>query len=130
MTTVLIIDPDERSRLVLEAQLAQSNQFERVLSCKNLTDASCILQQHEIKVLLVDEAQASRGAELQKIKADHPELGVVLLQGGASSLDTLHLQALGAHAQTSRMASSMEIMASVAKALVARLAIGKRILRK
>lgn len=130
MTTVLIVDADEVARLALEIQLTESNQFERVFSCPSLQFAQQAILQHEIKVMLLDAEQASHSPILQHIQASNPELGVVLLQGNAGAINTSILLKLGAHAQTSRMAAPVEIIASVAKALVGRLKPGKRILGK
>lgn len=130
MTTVLIVDSDQDSRLALEAQLSASNQFERVLSCAGLPAAERSIDQYSVKVMLIDAEQASQSSLLHQIKANNPELGVVLLQGKTGVLDSATLQELGAHAQTSRLAAPMEIIASVAKALVGRLGPGKRILGK
>lgn len=130
MTTVLIVDPNEDTRLVLESQLSESNQFDRVLSCKNLALVLPLLQQHEVKVMLIDAEHIDHSSILKEIKASYPELGVVLVQGRAGLIDSSTLRELGAHAQTSRLAAPMEIIASVAKALVARLKPGKGILGK
>ncbi|WP_341237209.1 hypothetical protein [uncultured Limnobacter sp.] len=130
MTTVLIVDSDKDSRLALEAQLIASNQFERVLSCPGLQTAEASIDAYEVKVMLVDAEQASQSPLLQHIKANNPELGVVLLQGKTGVIDSATLLELGAHAQTSRLAAPMEIIVSVAKALVGRLKPGKRILEK
>lgn len=130
MTTVLIVDPDDTARLSLESQLSQSNQFERVLSCASLEQAQSMVSNHAVKVLLVDARQASNSSALKALQASFPELGVVLLQAQGGMVDARTLQALGAHAQTVRMASAMEIVASVAKALVARLKPGKSMLGK
>lgn len=130
MTTVLIVDPNEETRLALESQLAESNQFERVLSCSGLKSVHPILRQHEIKVMLIDAEQLGKSSTLHEIKANYPEIGVVLVQGNSGVLDSATLQELGAHAQTSRLAAPMEIMASVAKALVVRLRPSKGILGK
>jgi DNA-binding NtrC family response regulator len=125
MTTVLIVDSNRDSRLALEAQLIASNQ-----SCHDLQFAESSIHQHEVKVMLVDAEHASQSPMLHQIKANNPELGVVLLQGKTGVIDTATLLELGAHAQTSPLAAPMEIIASVAKALVARLKPGKRILGK
>lgn len=130
MTTVLIVDSNKDSRLALEAQLSASNQFERVLSCPNLQVAESSIHQYEVKVMLIEAEQAGDSPLIHQIKANNPELGVVLLQGKTGVIDTATLLEWGAHAQTSRLASSMEIIASVAKALVGRLKPGKRILGK
>ncbi|MCR2745050.1 hypothetical protein [Limnobacter parvus] len=130
MTTVLIVDPNKDTRLALEAQLSESNQFERVCSCSSLNAVRPMLQQHGVKVMLVDADQVGDSTLLLSIKDENPELGVVLVQGHAGVIDSATLQELGAHAQTSRMAAPMEIVASVAKALVARLKPSKRILSK
>jgi DNA-binding NtrC family response regulator len=130
MTTVLIVDPNKETRLALEAQLSESNQFDRVLSCANLKTVQLMLNQHEVKVMLVDAEQVGDSSLLHNIKEKNPELGVVLVQGHAGVIDSATLQELGAHAQTSRMAAPMEIVASVAKALVARLKPSKGLLSK
>lgn len=130
MTTVLIVDQNEDTRLVLESQLSESNQFDRVLSCENLELVEPMLQQHEVKVMLIDAEQVDHPSMLKAIKASYPELGVVLVQGRDGLIDSFTLQELGAHAQTSRVASPMEIIASVAKALVVRLRPSKSILGK
>lgn len=130
MTTVLIVDPNEETRLALEAQLAESNQFERVLSCANLHAASRFLTDKKITVILLDAQQAAQSALLHQIKQSNPELGVVLIRDGGGLLDTATLQSLGGHAQASRLAAPMEIIASVAKALVVRLKPSSRILGK
>lgn len=130
MTTVLIVDSDQDSRLALEAQLSASNQFERVLSCAGLPAAERAFDEYSVKVMLIDAEQASQSSLLHQIKAKNPELGVVLLHGRTGVLDTTTLQELGAHAQTSRLATPMEIIASVAKALVVRLKPSKGILGK
>lgn len=130
MTTVLIVDPNEQTRLALESQLADSNQFDRVLSCSGMKSVRSLLMQHEIKVILIDADQLGRSASLCEIKTNYPEIGVVLVQGNSGVLDSATLQELGAHAQTSRLAAPMEIVASVAKALVVRLRPGKGILGK
>lgn len=130
MTTVLIVDPNEETRLALESQLAESNQFERVLSCSSLKLVQTMLKQHEVKVVLIDVDQLGNSSTLHEIKANYPEIGVVLVQGNSGILDSAKLQELGAHAQTSRLAAPMEIVASVAKALVARLRPSKGILGK
>lgn len=130
MTTVLIVDPNKETRLALEAQLSESNQFDRVLSCANLKTVQLMLSQHEVKVMLVDAEQVGDSSLLHNIKDKNPELGVVLVQGHAGVIDSATLQKLGAHAQTSRMAAPMEIVASVAKALVARLKPSKALLSK
>jgi len=130
MTTVLIVDPNKETRLALEAQLSESNQFDRVLSCANLTTVQLMLNQLEVKVMLVDAEQVGDSSLLHNIKEKNPELGVVLVQGHAGVIDSATLQELGAHAQTSRMAAPMEIVASVAKALVARLKPSKGLLSK
>ena len=80
--------------------------------------------------MLVDAEQAGQSPLLRHIKANNPELGVVLLQGKTGVIDSATLLELGAHAQTSRLAAPMEIIVSVAKALVGRLKPGKRILEK
>ena len=126
MTTVLIVDSNKDSRLALEAQLTASNQFERVLSCPGLQLAENSIHQYEVKVMLIDAEQASQSPLLHQIKANNPELGVVLLQGKTGVIDAATLIELGAHAQT----SPLEIIASVAKALVGRLKPSKRILGK
>lgn len=130
MTTVLIVDQNEGSRLVLESQLSDSNQFDRVLSCENLDMVEAMLQQHEVKVMLIDAEQVDHPSLLKAIKASYPELGVVLVQGIDGLIDSSTLRELGAHAQTSRVAAPMEIIASVAKALVVRLKPGRGILGK
>lgn len=130
MTTVLIVDPNKETRLALEAQLSESNQFDRVLSCANLKTVQLMLNQHEVKVMLVDAEQVGDSSLLHNIKDKNPELGVVLVQGHTGVIDSTTLQELGAHAQTSRMAAPMEIVASVAKALVARLKPSKGLLSK
>lgn len=130
MTTVLIVDPNKETRLALEAQLSESNQFDRVLSCANLKTVQLMLNQHEVKVMLVDAEQVGDSSLLHNIKEKNPELGVVLVQGQTGVIDSATLQELGAHAQTSRMAAPMEIVASVAKALVARLKPSKGLLSK
>jgi DNA-binding NtrC family response regulator len=130
MTTVLIVDPNEETRLALESQLAESNQFERVLSCSGLKSAQAMLKHHEVKVMLIDADQLGKSSTLHEIKASHPEIGVVLVRGNSGVLDSVTLQELGAHAQTSRLAAPMEIVASVAKALVVRLRPGKGLLGK
>jgi DNA-binding NtrC family response regulator len=130
MTTVLIVDPNKETRLALEAQLSESNQFDRVLSCANLKTVQLMLNQHEVKVMLVDAEQVGDSSLLHNIKEKNPELGVVLVQGHEGVIDSATLQELGAHAQTSRMAAPMEIVASVAKALVARLKPSKGLLSK
>lgn len=130
MTTVLIVDSNQDSRLALEAQLTASNQFERVLSCPGLQLAENSIHQYEVKVMLIDAEQASQSPLLHQIKANNPELGVVLLQGKTGVIDAATLIELGAHAQTSPLAAPMEIIASVAKALVVRLKPSKRILGK
>ena len=130
MTTVLIVDSNKDSRLALEAQLTASNQFERVLSCPGLQLAENSIHQYEVKVMLIDAEQVSQSPLLHQIKANNPELGVVLLQGKTGVIDAATLIELGAHAQTSPLAAPMEIIASVAKALVGRLKPSKRILGK
>lgn len=130
MTTVLIVDSNQDSRLALEAQLSASNQFERVLSCAGLQHAENLIHQYEVKVMLIDAEQASQSPVLPQIKANNPELGVVLLQGKTGFIDAKTLLDLGAHAQTSRLATPMEIIACVAKALVVRLKPSTRILGK
>jgi len=130
MTTVLIVDPNEETRLALESQLAESNQFERVLSCSGLQSVQAMLKQHEVKVMLIDADQLGKSSILHEIKANYPEIGVVLVRGNSGVLDSVTLQELGAHAQTSRLAAPMEIVASVAKALVVRLRPGKGLLGK
>lgn len=130
MTTVLIVDPNEETRLALEAQLAESNQFERVLSCADLHAACGLLTDKKITVILLDAQQAAQSAVLHQIKQANPELGVVLIRDAVGLLDTATLQSLGGHAQASRLAAPMEIIASVAKALVVRLKPGSRILGK
>lgn len=130
MTTVLIVDPNEESRLALEAQLAESNQFERVLSCPDLQSADSFLTDKKITVILLDAKQAARSVLLHQIKETNPELGVVLMRDAGGVLDTATLQFLGGHAQASRLAAPMEIIASVAKALVVRLRPSSRILGK
>lgn len=130
MTTVLIVDSNRDSRLALEAQLVASNQFERVLSCPGLQAAEISIDEYEVTVMLIDAEQARQSLLLRHIKANNPELGVVLLQGKAGVIDSATLLELGAHAQTSRFAAPMEIIVSVAKALVGRLKPGKRILEK
>jgi DNA-binding NtrC family response regulator len=130
MTTVLIVDPNEETRLALEAQLAESNQFKRVMSCADLHAASRFLADKEITVILLDAQQAAQSALLPQIKEANPELGVVLVRGAGGVLDSATLQSLGGHAQASRLAAPMEIIASVAKALVVRLKPGSRILGK
>lgn len=130
MTTVLIVDPNKDTRLALEARLSESNQFDRVLSCANLNGVQAMLSQHEVKVLLLDAEQLGDAALLHSLKDNNSELGVVLVRGHTGTIDSATLQELGAHAQTSRLAAPMEIVASVAKALVARLKPVKRMLRK
>ena len=130
MTTVLIVDQNEETRLVLESQLSESNQFDRVLSCENFEMVEPMLQQYEVKVMLIDAEQVGHPSKLKVIKASFPELGVVLVQGREGLIDSSTLRELGAHAQTSRVAAPMEIIASVAKALVVRLKPGKGILGK
>lgn len=130
MTTVLIVDSNKETRLALEAQLSESNQFDRVLSCANLKTVQFMLSHHEVKVMLVDAEQVGDSSLLHNIKENNPELGVVLLRGHTGVIDSATLQELGAHAQTSRMAAPMEIVASVAKALVARLKPSKGLLSK
>lgn len=130
MTTVLIVDPNEETRIALEAQLAESNQFERVLSCSDLNVARGLLSDRKITVILLDAQQAAQSAVLHQIKQANPELGVVLIRDAGGLLDTATLQSLGGHAQASRLAAPMEIIASVAKALVVRLRPGSRILGK
>jgi DNA-binding NarL/FixJ family response regulator len=130
MTTVLIVDSDQDSRVALEAQLVASNQFERVVSCASLLLAESFIPQYEVKVMLIDAELASQSRLLHQIKANFPELGVVLLQGKTGVIDSATLLELGAHAQTSRLAAPIEIIASVAKALVCRLKPGTRILGK
>ena len=80
--------------------------------------------------MLIDAEQMGKSSALHEIKANYPEIGVVLVQGNSGILDSTTLQELGAHAQTSRMASPTEIVASVAKALVVRLRPGKGLLGK
>lgn len=130
MTTVLIVDPNEETRLALEAQLAESNQFERVLSCADLHAASHYLADKKITVILLDAQQAAQSVLLHQIKQTNPELGVVLMRGAGGVLDTATLLSLGGHAQASRLAAPMEIIASVAKALVVRLRPSSRLLGK
>lgn len=130
MTTVLIVDPNEETRLALEAQLAESNQFERVLSCTDLYAANRYLTDKKITVILLDAQQAAQSVLLHQIKQTYPELGVVLMRGAGGVLDTATLVSLGGHAQASRLAAPMEIIASVAKALVVRLRPSSRILGK
>ncbi|MEQ9107970.1 MAG: hypothetical protein RLO04_10930 [Limnobacter sp.] len=130
MTAVLIIDPDKETRLALESQLSDSNQFARVLAFPDLQSASFCLQSGEIRVLLIDAAQAGRSSLIHDIKARYPALGVVLLRDSGGLLDERTLQELGGHAQTTRLAAPMEIIACVAKALVLGLKPGKRILNK
>lgn len=130
MTTVLIVDPNEETRLALEAQLAESNQFERVLSCADLHVANRFLTDKRITVILLDAQQAAQSVLLHQIKQANPELGVVLMRGAGGVLDTATLLSLGGHAQASRLAAPMEIIASVAKALVVRLRPSSRILGK
>ncbi len=130
MTTVLIIDPNESTRSALETQLAQSNQFGRVLVAASWSAARVCLLQHDVKVILIDAQQAQGSAHLKAIKNRHPELGVVLVQDQGEQLDQKTLQALGGHAQTTRLAAPIEIMVCVAKALVAPLKPGKRMLGK
>ena len=130
MTTVLIVDQNEGTRLVLESQLSESNQFDWVLSCESLELVQPMLEQHEVKVMLIDAEQVDHSSMLKELKASYPELGVVLVQGRAGLIDSSTLRELGAHAQTSRVAAPMEIIASVAKALVVRLRPGRGILGK
>jgi DNA-binding NtrC family response regulator len=130
MTTVLIVDADDDSRFALEAQLAESNQFERVLSCAGLEEAIGLIRLHCVKVVLVDANEASRSATLQRIKSVDPDMGVVLIQGDSGILSQATLRELGAHAQASRVDTTMDIIASVAKALVTRLRPGGRLLGK
>ncbi|WP_334118398.1 hypothetical protein [Limnobacter sp.] len=130
MTAVLIIDSDKDTRLALETQLSDCNQFDRVLSFPDIQSALSLLYSGEIRVLLIDAAQAGRSSLIHDIKACNPALGVVLLRDNGRLLDEQTLQALGGHAQTTRLASPMEIIASVAKALVLGLKPGKRILQK
>lgn len=130
MTTVLIVDGNDDSRLALEAQLAESNQFERVVSCANAADAASLIRMHSIKVVLIEADKAAQPSVLQQLKAANPDIGVVLIQGKSGSIHADTLRSLGAHAQTSRVAATVEIIASVAKALVARLRPGGRILSK
>ncbi|HEX4856508.1 MAG TPA: response regulator [Limnobacter sp.] len=121
MTTVLIVDANDESRRALEAQLMDSNQFEKVLSCAAPADALSLIHTHAVKVVLLDADEAEKSPVLQHIKQADPDIGVVLIQGNRGSLTPANLLELGAHAQTSRVAATMDIIASVAKALVARL---------
>ena len=82
------------------------------------------------ELLLIVADQLGKSSTLHDIKASYPEIGVVLVRGNSGVLDSVTLQELGAHAQTSRLAAPMEIVASVAKALVVRLRPGKGLLGK
>lgn len=121
MTTVLIVDQNANTRLALEAHLRDSHQFERVLSCANLQIAQIFLVNNNIKVMLIDAQDSECFPLLRAIRGAYPELGVVLIQDAESPIDAATLQSLGCHAQTSRFASSIDIVANVAKALVVRL---------
>lgn len=118
MTTVLIMDSNQAACLDLVAQLSQSNQFEQVLQCDGFASAQALLQRYEIKVILVDVELLRDSSPLHTLKQKHPEIGVVLVQGQAGVVDAAALLKFGAHAQISRLAEPMQIIASVAKALV------------
>ena len=130
MTIVLVVDPNSDTRYRLQSDLVNSNQFERVLCCEGFAAAKPILESFLVKVMLLDAALAQDQTTLKTIKDEFPALGVVILQDTNITLDLDALQDLGAHAQASRLASPMELMASVAKALVARLRPSTKILRK
>lgn len=130
MTTVLIVDTDSSSRRALEAQLMESNQFEQVLACAALTDAVRLISLHDVKVVLLDADTARSSDAVPMIKLVNPDMGVVLIQGKNGVLAQSVLRELGAHAQTSRLDATIDIIASVAKALVVRLRPSGRLLGK
>lgn len=130
MTSVLIIDPDRDTRLALETQMSDSNQFDRILAFPDLQSALYSVQSDQVKVLLIDATQAAQSSLIHDMKRNNPALGVVLLRDAGGVLDEKTLQLLGGHAQTTRLASPMEIIACVAKALVLGLKPGKRMIGK
>lgn len=121
MTSVLVIDPNPEQRSNLEKELQDSNQFGRVVSCPSLGQADPLIDEYDVEVVLVDRAIASAKSEFSDFQSKHPKVGVVLVEEGGQLPDSSELVSIGAHAQTSRLASPIEKMTSIAKALVARL---------
>lgn len=130
MTSILIIDADPARRQSLENQLAATEQFSKVHSCAGFAQAHDLLKVQAISVVLVDRGTAVSDSSLLEIEHAHPNLGVVILQDHLGVLTPENLADLGAHAQASPAASPMELIASVAKALVNRFKPSAKILRK
>lgn len=131
MNSVLVVDPDPSSRSRLEAGLAESNQFGMVLSCANLAEVGQHLATQGVSVVLLVQQVAQDQAGLDHIRHSFPHVGLVLLTDSKQQIDQELLVALGMHAQTSATASPLELMVTVAKAMVCRLrpprSVGKKL---
>lgn len=130
MTSVLVVDPNPDNRRAVQQALTASNQFERVLACPNFDAAERELASAPIEVMLVADSLARSHAVIEALKSRMPALGVVVVREPGDLLDAAGLKALGMDAQTSRSASPMELIASVAKALVASITHSPRHLKK
>ncbi|HEY1057520.1 MAG TPA: response regulator [Limnobacter sp.] len=129
MTTVLVVDRNPASRQQLKQELQDTGQFARVTACDGLEAADLFLQQgHTVDVMLCDTPESTHArCALDHLRDKHPDLGVVFIQERDQWMDKVALQKAGADAQVLRMSSPMELIACVAKALVARIkTAGKR----
>ena len=120
MTSVLVVDSDNPGRLQLEQELQDSNQFSKVVSCAAFADAPSLVSAHQVEVVLISDSLLAQSKGLEKLKTQCPDLGYVLVKSGEKRSPADLIKSYGLHAQTCRHASPMEHMASVAKALVAR----------
>lgn len=126
MNSVLIVDPDPVSRLRLESGLSESNQFSGVFSCGSLSEVDRFVPVYKVSVIVLVQQLASDQAALDCITQAYPDVGLVLLTDEKQHIDEALLSALGIHAQTSTTASPLELMVTVAKAMVCRLKPPKR----
>ncbi|MCQ8897588.1 response regulator [Limnobacter humi] len=129
MTTVLVVDRNQSSRQQLKQELLDTGQFARVTACEGLQAADLYLQQgNTVDVMLCDLPATARAQQaLDQLRNKHPALGVVFIQERDQWMDSVALRKAGADAQVLRMSSPMELIACVAKALVARIkSAGKR----
>lgn len=121
MTSILVVDPDMDRRQRMEKELQDCNQFGRVYACEGLLTATDLVHDEDIKVLLIDRGVAESAPYWTEFKESHPQMGFVLVSDTDQAVGSQVLSQLGVHAQTSRSASPVEWVTSIAKALVNRL---------
>jgi DNA-binding NarL/FixJ family response regulator len=105
----------------MEKELQDCNQFGRVYSCEGLRTATDLVHNEDIKVLLIDRGVAENAPHWDEFKDSHPQMGFVLVSDSDQALGSQILIQLGVHAQTSRSASPVDWITSIAKAMVNRL---------